>query len=377
MAASGWPWASAMAQPPMPPIAIGTKVTYTSSRSGLAFQMEVMAHDAGTNSYDLSGVGPNAGGKKRGAAAAQVSLEIATEKPAEKCLPGSLPESEKAAPGDQLARGSEGEDVAAVPTPDTEPTDEMATFANRTAEFLLCMQQLAVGSNKSLIRKVDTKQNTADLGTKYIVRGDFERLRALSGLARPAGVEAVEPPEDRTAEESARELTQLRAGRPLALVLDDRRPRRVFASCLAGLAKLVSQGASFEQALVVKTSPEECATTVYDREPTHGMSGILLLLGLAVWTGLVALIVWRLARGSEAAGGTAEPEGEQDMDEARVEMKEAAVQADVLITEPTTIERLTIEAIREELRRYEAALGGTKDVLVQRLSRIRARFNAR
>ena len=345
--------------------------------------MEVMAHDAGTNSYDLSGVGPNAGGKKRGAAAAQVSLEIATEKPAEKCLPGSLPESEKAAPGDQLARGSEGEDVAAVPTPDTEPTDEMATFANHTAEFLLCMQQLAVGSNKSMIRKVDTKQNTADLGTKYLVRGDFERLRALSGLARPAGVEAFEPPEDRTAEESARELTQLRAcviprlsGRPLAPVPDDRRPRRVFASCLAGLAKLVSQGASFEQALVVKTSPEECATTVYDREPTHGMSGILLLLGLAVWTGLVALIVWRLARGSEAAG-TAEPEGEQDMDEARVEMKEAAVQADVLITEPTAIERLTIEAIREELRRYDAGLGGTKDVLVQRLSRVRARFNAR
>ena len=340
-----------------PPIAIGTKVTYKSSRSGVGR--------------------PNAGGKKRGATAAQVSLEIATEKPAEKCLPGSLPESEKAAPGDQLARGSEGEDVAAVPTPDTEPTDEMATFANRTAEFLLCMQQLAVGSNKSLIRKVDTKQNTADLGTKYIVRGDFERLRALSGLARPAGVEAVEPPEDRTAEESARELTQLRTGRPLAPVPDDRRPRRVFASCLAGLAKLVSQGASFEQALVVKTSPEECATTVYDREPTHGMSGILLLLGLAVWTGLVALIVWRLARGSEAAGGTAEPEGEQDMDEARVEMKEAAVQADVLITEPTTIERLTIEAIREELRRYDAGLGGTKDVLVQRLSRIRARVNAR
>ena len=111
------------------------------------------------------------------------------------------------------------------------------------------------------------------------------------------------------------------------------------------------------------------------------MSGISLLLGLAVWTGLVALIVWRLARGSEAGpwqrGSTAEPEGEQDMDEARVEMKEAAVQADVLITEPTTIERLTIDAIREELRRYDAALGGTKDVLVQRLSRIRARFNAR
>ena len=58
-------------------------------------------------------------------------------------------------------------------------------------------------------------------------------------------------------------------------------------------------------------------------------------------------------------------------------MKEAAVQADVLITEPTTIERLTIDAIREELRRYDAGLGGTKDVLVQRLSRIRARFNAR
>ena len=42
-------------------------------------QMEVVAYDAEANAYDLSGAGPDKGAKKRGAAAAQVSLEIATE----------------------------------------------------------------------------------------------------------------------------------------------------------------------------------------------------------------------------------------------------------------------------------------------------------
>ena len=46
--------------------------------------------------------------------------------------------------------GGTGEEAASVSAPPTVPTDEMATFANRTAEFLLCMQQLAAGSNKSL-----------------------------------------------------------------------------------------------------------------------------------------------------------------------------------------------------------------------------------
>ena len=94
--------------------------------------MEVLAYDAGANSYDLSGVGPDTGAKKRGAAAAQVSLEIATEMP-------EAAESQTAALGDQqLAVGSQGSEDAA---PATEPADAMATFAafaNHTAEFLLC-----------------------------------------------------------------------------------------------------------------------------------------------------------------------------------------------------------------------------------------------
>ena len=110
-------------------------------------------YDPETNSYDLSGVGPDEDSKKRRAAAAQVSP--ATEKPAEKSEKAAPPqsekvESEKAAPGDQLAQGGVGEGTAVVPAPATEPTCGMATFANRTAEFLLCMQTLAVGSKKSL-----------------------------------------------------------------------------------------------------------------------------------------------------------------------------------------------------------------------------------
>ena len=94
--------------------------------------MEVLAYDAGANSYDLSGVGPDTGAKKKGAAAAKVSLEIATEMP-------EAAESQTAALGDQqLAVGSQGSEDAA---PATEPADAMATFAafaNYTAEFLLC-----------------------------------------------------------------------------------------------------------------------------------------------------------------------------------------------------------------------------------------------
>ena len=87
--------------------------------------MEVIAYDAGANSYDLSGVGPFKGVNKRGAVAAQISTE--------------MPKAAESQTADQqLASGSQGSEDAA---PATEPADAMATFAafaNHTAEFLLC-----------------------------------------------------------------------------------------------------------------------------------------------------------------------------------------------------------------------------------------------
>ena len=132
-----------------PPFATGTIVAYTSSRQGIAFQMEVVGHDAEANTYELSGVGPHMGVNKRAAAAAQVSLAIATEVPAEP--PGTLPESETAAPGDQLARGSEGEDVAAVPTPDTEPTNEMALSPTTQQSFCYACSSWPLAATNSCL----------------------------------------------------------------------------------------------------------------------------------------------------------------------------------------------------------------------------------
>ena len=77
------------------PLAVGSKVVYTSTRQGKTINMEVASHDPINSRYDLEGIDSDIGVKKKGAAAAQVSAMVERDAAA----PGTVKETSESAIG--------------------------------------------------------------------------------------------------------------------------------------------------------------------------------------------------------------------------------------------------------------------------------------
>ena len=177
------------------------------------------------------------------------------------------------------------------------------------------------------IEKIRSEDNTSDLGTKHLPRADHERHRRGAGLIMSGDVCAIE--------EETSEARALGAA------------RKIFAVCLAGLAKLALQGVALEGSCghVVPFEPREKTTRAMEADTIAVVLTIVLMI--------VLMIIYAATRGRTKPTSN------------------AAVQADLRWTSHEEASELLIEVVRAELEKLEMSKVGTKDVLVERLVRRR------
>ena len=209
------------------------------------------------------------------------------------------------------------------------------------------LQQM-VKSKLLSLRKIPGAENTSDIGTKYLEKSTFERLRLACGLRDPEAVVA-----------NIQEEIPRGKGSGWSQVADGLR------TCLMGLVLMLQIGGT--RGSTTTTSylgllllPAVMSKKQQKNDEDYYPLSWLLMLTLFVGA-VVPVLVYFLVKG--CAQTISRP--------TTAAVRDRATQCSLKETEAREIEKLTIEAIKKELAGYGAPQTGVKNDLVYRLSRYR------
>jgi hypothetical protein len=203
------------------------------------------------------------------------------------------------------------------------------------------------------LRKIPGTENTSDIGTKYLEKATFERLRTACGLRDPDAVVANIQEESRGQSSGWSQAT------------DGMR------TCLMGLVLLLQFGGtrgsttttSYLGLVLLPIAAEAKQQTDEDDAGYYPLSWLLMLTLIAGAS--IPVLIYFLSKGCTRP--TALP---------TTARRDKGTQCSWKETDVMEIEKLTIEAIKKELAGYGAPQTGVKNDLVYRLARYREALNS-
>ena len=211
------------------------------------------------------------------------------------------------------------------------------------------LQQM-VKSKLLSLKKVPGTENTADIGTKYLEKATFEKLRLACGLRDPEVVVASIQEETRGKTNGWSQAT------------DGMR------TCLMGLLLMLQVGGTRgsktpQSYLSILLLPLAAAEQEENETNLYPLSWLLLVTLIAGAS--IPVLIYFVTKGCTRPTVL--------MTMAR---RDKGTQCNRKVTDVMEIEKLTIEAIKKELAGYGAPQTGVKNDLVSRLARYREALNS-
>ena len=191
--------------------------------------------------------------------------------------------------------------------------------------MILTVQRMKHAGELLTIQKVPSPENTADTGTKHMDEETFEKHRRVCNMKDPEGMRATSTVKEEAIARRNSGFTQIKGG---------------VRTCSAVVALALQFGDVRGE-----------ANGEHGEAPLRSLILALLLGALMALLGYLAT-VWQQKRPTTVS---------------------RAVMCDLRETTEEELSKLTLEALREELRQYGAKVSGTKEECVERLAQYRRR----